>query len=132
MIIDNNILFSLMKPDSKNSSLFSILEIEFMAPSFIIQEFNKYHKDCLKKSGLSEELFEKRKKEILNNIRLFEFKEFRSFLNRAMKNTPDQDDAPYFALALKLNLPIWSNDSDLKKQDKVKIFDTKEIIDLFL
>ena len=132
MIIDNNILFSLMKPDSKNSSLFSILEVYFIAPSFILQEFNKYYEDCQKKSGLSKELFENRKKEILKNIRLFEFKEFRSFLNRAMKNTPDQDDAPYFALALKLNLPIWSNDSDLKKQDKVKIFDTKEIIDLFL
>ena len=132
MIIDNNILFSLMKPDSINSSIFSVLEVELIAPSFILQEFNKYQEDCLRKSGLSKESFVYRKEEILNNIRLFEFKEFKSFLNRAMRCTPDQDDAPYFALALKLNLPIWSNDLDLKKQDKVKILNTKEIIELFL
>ena len=33
----------------------------------------------------------------------------------------------YFALALKLNCGLWSNDKELKKQSKVKILNTNEV-----
>ena len=41
--------------------------------------------------------------------------------------TPDLDDMVYFALALKLNCPIWSNDKKLKQQNKIKIYHTHEL-----
>lgn len=34
----------------------------------------------------------------------------------------------FFALALKLNCPIWSNENLHKKQSKVKIYSTSELI----
>ena len=43
----------------------------------------------------------------------------------------DEKDTPYIALALKLNCPIWSNDTDLKKQNKVKVYNTKELLEEF-
>ena len=40
----------------------------------------------------------------------------------------DEKDTPFIALALKLGIPIWSNDKDLKeKQNLVSVFTTKEI-----
>ncbi|PIN85274.1 MAG: hypothetical protein COV47_03030 [Candidatus Diapherotrites archaeon CG11_big_fil_rev_8_21_14_0_20_37_9] len=42
------------------------------------------------------------------------------------KISPDPKDVPYFALALKLRCPIWTNDKLLKKQKKVKIISTSE------
>jgi predicted nucleic acid-binding protein len=57
IIIDNNILFSLMKPNSTNSKIFSIVKFEYIAPKFIIKEFNKHKAEYLKKSGLSEREF---------------------------------------------------------------------------
>lgn len=43
----------------------------------------------------------------------------------------DEKDAPFVALALKLGIPIWSNDKDLKeKQNLVSVFTTKEINNL--
>ncbi len=121
-----------MKPNSTNSSLFSLLDFSFTAPSFIIQEFNKHEEECLKKSGLSKEEFSERKKGVFYKIKFLEFRDFRKFLNRAEKCSPDSDDVPYFALALNLNLPIWTNDAELKKQDKVKILSTEEVINLFI
>jgi len=53
--------------------------------------------------------------------------EFKDFLNEAKLICPDPDDVEYFALALKLNCGIWSNDKRLKKQSKVKVFNTKEL-----
>jgi len=130
IIIDNNILFSLMKPGSGSSKIFSSLNCEFVAPSFVIQEFNKYEEECLKKSGLSIREFKLRKKEIFSKINFFEFSEYDRFLKEALKICSDQDDAPYMALALKLKTPIWSNDSALKQQDKVMVLSTKDLIEL--
>jgi len=41
----------------------------------------------------------------------------------------DPDDAPFIALALKLDIPIWSNDKDLReKQDVVPVVTTAQIV----
>ena len=38
------------------------------------------------------------------------------------------ESVKYFALALKLNCPIWSEDKALKKQSKVKVYSTSELL----
>ena len=128
LIIDNNILFSLMKPDSVASRILLFLNCELTAPSFILHEFNKYKDECLKKSGLSKINFDKRKNEILSKINFIEFKEYKEFLKEALKELIDQDDSPYIALGLKIQSPIWSNDKNLKKQSKVTILSTEDLI----
>jgi len=130
IIIDNNILFSLMKPDSTNSSLFDSINLEFFAPIFVIKEFRKYREECMRKSGLSEKDFKKREEYIFDKIELIEFEEYENQLERAEKICPDPDDVSYFALALKLDLPIWSNDTLLKNQNRVKILSTGDMIKL--
>lgn len=54
--------------------------------------------------------------------------EFKDFLKEAESVCPDTDDIEYFALALKFNCSIWSNDKLLKNQPKVKVFSTSELI----
>ena len=49
------------------------------------------------------------------------------YVEEAEKLTPDPDDMAYFALALKLNCAIWSNDKKLKDQNKIKIYNTHEL-----
>ena len=48
-------------------------------------------------------------------------------LNRARALLSDPDDKQYLALSLDLKMPIWSNDSHLKKQSIVKVFNTDEL-----
>jgi len=45
----------------------------------------------------------------------------------AEKISPDPNDLMYFALALKLKCPIWSNDKELKKQNEVIIYSTEDL-----
>lgn len=47
------------------------------------------------------------------------------------KISPDPNDADYFALALMLKCPIWSNDKELLKQNVVRIYSTGELIKAF-
>ena len=53
------------------------------------------------------------------------------YVKEAEKLTPDPDDMPYFALALKLNCAIWSNDKKLQEQDQIKVYPTPELVKLF-
>ncbi|PIN89077.1 hypothetical protein COU57_06645 [Candidatus Pacearchaeota archaeon CG10_big_fil_rev_8_21_14_0_10_32_14] len=128
LIIDNNVIFSLMKLDSTNSFVFSFLNGEFIAPSFILKEFEKHKNECFIKSKLSRKEFDQRKKEVLSKIQIIELKEYKNFFKRAVDISPDKDDVPYFALALKINCPIWSNDKQLKEQSVVKVLSTEDII----
>jgi len=55
------------------------------------------------------------------------FKDIEQCLNEAEKISPDKDDVIYFALALKLNCAIWSNDKNLKEQNRIKIYSTSDL-----
>jgi len=58
--------------------------------------------------------------------------EYKSFLTQAVELSSDVDDVDYFALALKLNCPIWTNDKRFKDQEKIKIFSTLKLIELLI
>lgn len=128
VVLDNNILFSLMNPDSVNSYLFASLRFEFFAPEYIKSELAKYASDCLLKSTLSKHEFEMRQKEVEEGIRFCKVSKFKGFLKQAKDSLPDEDDAPYVALALAIKAVIWSNDPHLKQQTLVKAFATAELI----
>ena len=132
LVLDNNILFSLMNPNSVNTYLFFSLNVKFIAPEFIKSEFNKYKEDCLFKSKLSEHEFEIRQVEVESNIDFFKLLEYKYFLKESSKVMPDQDDIDFLALALKLNCSIWSNDFHFKQQSLIKVFTTAELINKLL
>ncbi|MAG78609.1 hypothetical protein CL616_04570, partial [archaeon] len=53
------------------------------------------------------------------------------FIKKAEKISPDINDTEYFALAIALGFPIWSNDKLLKTQKLVKIYSTTELLERF-
>jgi predicted nucleic acid-binding protein len=63
-------------------------------------------------------------------IEFVSFEEFEEFYKEAEQISPDPNDVQYFALALKLDGAIWSNDKALKKQFIVEVLSTGEIIKL--
>ena len=132
LILDANISFSLMKPDSVASYLFSALRAKFFAPKHIESELDKHNSECLSKSKLSEHEFEIRQKEVKENIKFIEFSEYEDFIKEAINTLPDPEDSPYLALALSMNAAIWSNDPHLKRQSLVRVYSTAELIDKLL
>jgi predicted nucleic acid-binding protein len=127
IVLDNNILFSLMNPFSTASYIFFLLDTDFSAPEYVKLEFEKYKEICLFKSKLSKHEFEIRLEEIKEKIKFVKLQEYKKFLKKSEKSLPDPKDSPYLALALKLNSIIWSNDPHLKQQSLVKVFTTTEL-----
>lgn len=57
IVIDNNVLFSLINPFSISSYIFSSIDIKFIAPEFIKEELEEHKEECIIKSNLSEDEF---------------------------------------------------------------------------
>jgi len=58
--------------------------------------------------------------------------ETESFIAEAKEICPDPNDIDYFALALKMNCALWSNDKALKqKQNILEIYSTEDMNMLF-
>ncbi len=62
-------------------------------------------------------------------LKTFSLSEIKEFIEEGSIVSPDPDDSEHFALALKLNCPIWSEDKLLKQQDKIEILNTKELLE---
>lgn len=65
---------------------------------------------------------------LYSRIELVPFSAFEKYLSEAKTICPDPDDIEYFALALKLQCSLWSNDKKLKEQTKVKIISSHELL----
>lgn len=131
LVIDANILFAALIRDGLTIDMIFNENIHLFAPEFLIEEFNKHKTEILKKTKRTDKEFNKIYEILEFVITIMPSEEFKDLLNEAKKISLDGDDIQYFALALKLNCPIWSNDKLLKEQNKVKIYSTQEIISLF-
>jgi predicted nucleic acid-binding protein len=106
------------------------LNIELLAPEFLLEEFKKHSKLILEKTNRSQTEFDDLINIFKDKIIFAPYSFFSDCLNLANKISPDPNDSAYFALALKLNCSIWSNDKRLKNQDEIKIYSTQDLIGL--
>ena len=104
--------------------------MELYSPKFAIEEIEKYKQVILEKFNLTEENFEIILSFIRSIIYFVDLEFYKERLIEAKRISPDIKDVEYFALALKLNCPIWSNDKVLKNQKTVKVLSTNELIEI--
>jgi len=136
LIVDACILFSFFKGDSIRRRLIEEipnLGCELISPEFAFSELTS-DEDKIKKYGKINELsFAFLFSLLLRKVESIPEEEYRGFLSEANKISPhgeqDKDD-PYFALALAFNSSVWSDESEFKQQSRVRVFSTRELVEL--
>src|SRR3990167_9076360 len=113
LVVDMNILFSFFKKNTFTRGLLCNPHLELFSPAYALEELNKYSDELILKSKISIGIFELHKKVLSWLVKFTPSSEYKDFRNKAELVSPDQDDVQYFALALKLKCPIWSNDKRL-------------------
>lgn len=131
LVIDANVLFSGLIKNSITADLLFNKNLVLFSPEFVIKEFAKYRNLLIKKSSRSEDQFIQIQHMLNSIIHVIPKEEYSDFIKNAKEISPDIDDVMYFALALKLKCPIWSNDKLLKSQKEVIIYNTQELIKMF-
>jgi predicted nucleic acid-binding protein len=131
LVVDANILFSALIKESVTSELLFRNDSHLYAPEFIFTEFEKYRELIKRKTERNDEDFDNLLALFERRITLVPLEEIIHFVENAKKISPDIKDVPYVALALKLNIAIWSNDKELKeKQNTISIYSTFDILKL--
>jgi len=130
LVVDANVLFSALIKDSYTVELVFNEDLKLYTAEFIIEEFWKYESIILKKTHRTREEFIQIMHQLKDIITVIPQEEYTRFMKLAELISPDENDVAYFALAMKLDCGIWSNDKKLKEQVKVKVYSTEEVIKL--
>jgi|SRR3989344_5385795 len=128
LVIDANVLFSAFIKEGKTIELLLNPNFIFYTPVFVFEEVAEHKEEILKKTKRSAVELQDLIDNLLGLIKLIPKSEIAPFIEEASRITGDPDDVAYVALALKLDCGIWSNDKELKKQDRVKVYSTEEIV----
>ena len=127
-VIDANIVFAALIKDNVTRFILFRDSIRIFAPEFIFSEIEKYSDEICEKSGKSKDELDEVLNIIMRRVTIIPKEEIQSFIAKAREFSPDPKDASYLALALKLKIPIWSNDKILKeKQRIVEVYNTEEV-----
>ena len=128
LVIDFNSIFSSFRKFTVTRKLIFNPLLDLYSPKFALNELSKYRKTVMSKAKIGIGEFGFIERMLSWKIKFIPLEDFKDFLEPAKSICPDPDDVEYFALALKLNCPIWSNDKLLKTQNAIKIFSTSELI----
>ena len=93
---------------------------------------NNHREEIRKKSKMKIKEFNKLLKNILKKVTIIPTADLLPYRDQAIKiiDDIDPDDDFFIACSLAHNCPLWSDDKHLKKQDRVKIISTKELIEI--
>ena len=132
LVVDANILVAALLKDSTTRELLLEDDLELFAPEGLLTELNNLLKNpkVRKRLPLSDTALSELSEAIFSRITFFPEASFLSFIKDSLELVSHIEYAPYISLALALKIPLWSNDSALKEQTKVKVITTPEIIKL--
>lgn len=133
IVLDTNILFSALIKDSTTRKL--ILEYDgiFLFPEYIFEEAEKHKEEILRKSEMDTDDFNELLALILKKVTIIPYEVLEPYRQEAYNIIKDIDvnDTLFIACALAYKESIiWSNDSQLKKQSRIKVINTAEAIEL--
>ena len=132
LVVEANIIFAALIKKSDNFKLISLLPklgVKLYSPEFVFEEIKKREEKLLKFSELNISELRFLINKLFKSVKSVSKSEYESFLAEAKAIFPEHPkDSAYFALALKSRIPLWSNEKLHKKQSKVKVYSTSELL----
>ena len=131
LVVDANIIFAALIKENFSYNLLFNAKFHLYTPEYIFTEIEKHKEEILSKTERTAADFYNLLEILKRRIIFVPFEELIEYAKDAEKITPDPDDMAYFALALRLNCGIWSNDKQLKEgQSKIKVYNTEDVAKL--
>lgn len=128
LVADANELFSFFNKVSKAREISLLPKLDIHSPGFSLEEIKKHKSDIIERFSLTESQFSLIKKLLGSVVSSDKQEKYSDKLKEAKELSPDPKDVEYFALALKLNCSLWSEDKKLKEQSRVKVLSTTDLL----
>ena len=127
LAVDTNVLFSFFWKGSVTRQLIEALELH--SPEYALEEINAHSAEIMEKAGITKKEFSAMRKELAIAVEFVPFEAYSGAMPEAQKASPDSEDADFLALALRLGLPLWSNDRRLRSQSAVVVLSTFDVLE---
>ncbi len=132
LVVDSNIVIAGILRDSITRKILFHPLFSFYIPDYSFIEIDRHMDELIEKSGLTKHRFHQVVDKIKENLIIIPEQEFDSKYPKAFELMCkiDEADVPFIALALSFdNDGIWSNDVHFEKQNQVRIWTTKDLIE---
>ena len=132
LIVNTNRIIASLIRDSTSRSILKSPKLKFATIYFGEKEILKYKKEIMDKAKISEQQFDKIKEIALKNVETISDLAIQDKMPQAKEimDKIDEKDTPFIAAALSIkNEGIWSDDRHFKKQDKIKVWNTRDLMD---
>ena len=132
LVIDTNCIISSLIKNGWSRRIIVSPAITHVAPEFTLKEITN-HKDLItKKTNSSDKEFFLLMELLFTNIDIIPNQEYNSYLTKAAQYIEDPDDVPFVTQFFSTTADgIWSDDHHFKKQSKIPIYRTKELVRIF-
>ena len=131
LVVDANVLLASFLKEAITRELLLDSRLTLFAPEHLLSEVSHHlakSASLRRRIKLSNEELQTLFRLLTMNIRTIPKQSYKHLLEKALSLAPHKEDAPYLAVALFQNIPIWSNDLGMKNQDEVKVYTTVEIL----
>ncbi|MFT4310944.1 MAG: PIN domain-containing protein [Candidatus Woesearchaeota archaeon] len=129
VVVDTNVLMTFFWQNSVFRKLLTQELVDCIAPEYALEEINKYEAEICKKTNITKKQYKEQLNELAIYVEFISIENYQEKLIAVVNNMPDPKDIDFVALAVKHELPLWTNDKLLKEQSVVAIYTTKEILD---
>jgi predicted nucleic acid-binding protein len=131
LVVDTNVLLKALIKDSRVRAILLSPGHQFVVPEYVMEEVERHLPLIMEKSGLSEREIRLALSILLTNIQVIPKEDVLAQWSEAEKimMSIDRGDIPFIAASLSTACDgTWSDDKHLRRQNKVKVWTTEDII----
>ncbi len=126
-VVDTNILTSFFMRGSKIRNMLLSPVLIPVSPAFALMELGTNRDWVMERARLDKSGFGELIRILSSVVRFIPLEEYSDKLSEAREISPDPEDIDFFAVALLLDAVIWSEDKELKKQDRIEVLNISEM-----
>ena len=131
LVVDTNRIIAALLKESTSRKILLNTEIEFICPDHALSEIREHKEELTKKAGITGEEFETVISLLFERITIHPKQEYSNLITQAQELIKDKDDAPFLALCIASKPDgIWTDDKHFSEQNKIKVINTSELIEL--
>lgn len=133
LAVDTNRIIAALVKDSASRKILLSDKFDFLTIEITKQEIEEHRQELLDKTRLTDEQLNLALSLLFSRIFVVSDIVVESKMDQAKKimDALDPDDAPFVALALAVeNDGIWSDDKHFKQQNRIRIWETKDLLTL--
>lgn len=132
LVLDTNVVLSALIKESRVRSVLLSPNHLFFVPEYLLDEIERHLSLVRKKTGLPDDEIRLVLNTLMVRVRTIPYEEVSKKWEEAelIMARIDPQDVPFIAAALSVQCDgIWSDDRDLRRQNTVKVWNTREILE---